>query len=77
MIIALENSTSEFIMEFDQLDSSRQSVIPGAVQHPIHDGFNLQNIYNNIAGVNTSSPTKQELLAARIQAAQGQNAEIK
>lgn len=77
IMIVLENSTNEFIMEFDKLNPLLQNVILAEVRSPIHDGFNLQNIYNNIVNTNTSSPTRQILLAAIKQVAKGQGTEIK
>jgi len=77
IVIVLENSTNEFISEFDKLSPSLQTVVLEAVQSPIHDGFNLQNIYNNVAGINTLSQTKQKLLTAIKQAAKEQGSEIK
>lgn len=76
IMMVLENSTNEFIVEFDKLDTSLQKVILAQVQSPIHDGFELQSIYNKIISINTPSQTKQKLLAAIKQAAKSQNTEI-
>lgn len=77
IMIVLENSTKEFIMEFDKLNLSLQKVILAQIQSPIHDDFDLQNIYSKIVGTETSSQTNKSLLAAIKQAAKSQNTEIK
>ena len=77
IMIVLENSTKEFISEFDKLSQELQKQIIEEVKSPIHDGFDLQNIYNNVANSNMESPAKSKLLSAIRTAVKGQGGEIK
>jgi hypothetical protein len=77
IMIVLENSPKEFISAFDKLSSSLQEVILGEIKAPIHDGFDLQNIYNYVTNVKTKSPTKTKILSAIKQAAKGQGGNVK
>lgn len=77
IMIVLENSPKEFLSAFDKLSKPLQKQILGEIESPIHDGFDLQNIYNNVANTKTKSPTKSKILAALRIAAKGQGGEIK
>jgi hypothetical protein len=77
IMIVLENSPNEFISSFDKLSVSLQKIILAEIQDPIHDGFDLQNIYNNVTNVKTKTPTKAKLLSAIKLAAMGQGSEVK
>ena len=77
IISVLENSTHEFIEEFDKLNPVLQEVIMRNVTTPIHDGFDFQIIHDNIKRTKTSSETKGKLLLAIKSAAKELNIEIK
>ena len=76
IMIVLENSPKQFMSAFDKLNKSLQKQILGEIESPIHDGFNLQNIYNNVANTKTKSSTKSKILTAIKIAAKGQGGEI-
>lgn len=60
----LENSPEEFISGFDKLDPLLQEKVFERIRNPIHDGFDLEKIYSNVAQTKTRSATKSRVLSA-------------
>lgn len=76
IMLVLENSPAEFISAYEKLNASLQEVIIAEIREPVHDGFNLKRIYQNVENVTGNSHTRTKILAALKQAATGQGIDI-
>ena len=76
IVVVLENSPDEFISAFDQLSPALQGQILEAIESPIHDGFDLINIYSRVANSKAASPAKSRILAAVRTAAEGKGLDL-